>query len=44
MPLIKCEINLILYWSTICLIAAGTATNQILLSAVIDIKLFMFHM
>ena len=28
MPLIECEINLILKWSAICFISAGTAANH----------------
>ena len=39
MPLIKCEINLILTWSAICFIAA----NEVLILAIADIKLYVPH-
>ena len=39
MPLINCEINHILSWSTKCFIVVGTVANQVLTFAITDTKL-----
>ena len=41
MPPIKCEINLILTWSAICSVTAGTAAYQVLIFAITDIRLYV---
>ena len=41
MPLIKCEINLILTWSTNCVIVSTDIANQNATSAIADTK-YMF--
>ena len=41
MPLINCEINLILTWCKKCVIASNTAANQATAFAVTDAKLYV---
>ena len=38
-PLINCEINLILIQSANCVVSSGTATNQAAISAITDVKI-----
>ena len=38
-PLINCEINLILTQSANCVVSSGTATNQAAISAITDVKI-----
>ena len=41
MPLINCEINLILTWSANCSILSGTVANQVTTFAITDTKLYV---
>ena len=40
MPLINCEISLMLTWSANCFFVAGSAENQVPTSAITDTKLY----
>ena len=40
-PLINCEINLILTWSANCSILSGTVANQVTTFAITDTKLYV---
>ena len=41
MPLINCEINLMLYWSENCFLSSNAATNQAATFAITDTKLYV---
>ena len=41
MPLINCQINLILTWSEKCFIVSDTAANQVPTFAIIDTKIYV---
>ena len=40
-PLINCETNLMLTWSTICFLVAGTTANQVPAFTITDTKLYV---
>ena len=42
MPLLNCEVNLILTWSKNCFIIANPIKNQVPTFAIADTKLFVF--
>ena len=41
-PLINCEINLILIWSANCFLVTGTVANQVPTFAIADTKIYLW--